>query len=233
MRLLSIGLGLLGLVAIAMTGWWQTQSLTQRSNAMHDAFAQPADRLLQTTEPSTSSNTDELDAADRIATLSTEVARLRAEVAQLRTANAAGLDVHSTHKPKEADIGSDTEDLSAERAQTSARFARIDDRLRGEMTDTRWAPSATAEIERAVLQTGGSTLQEIQCGSTLCRAVIDHGPNVNIAEFELSFLERVGPTLPRSAMKHNGAGSRVTQSIVYLARDGHRLVPTANGAAEG
>ncbi len=123
----------------------------------------------------------------------------------------------------------DDEDEAARwaRAQDHAerRVALLDATLRAEGPDTPWAGASERTIREVSVnpELAGSSVQSVECRTTICRVEVLHDSEQAADRFGGPFLAKL-PNLPRGMVRRYppDADGR-SRSVVFLAREGHRL----------
>lgn len=142
--------------------------------------------------------------ARRLAVLEQEIVRLRAEVAasgkgaQAEATEAEGDDALDDRAEGTVD-DTDTDPEEADRALAQARaafFTDLDGRLGAEPEDARWSGETEPVIWRLLPQYlgAGVRVSGVSCGSTVCRARVEHPGAPRLPEGRLAdFLHQRGP----------------------------------------
>ena len=107
--------------------------------------------------------------------------------------------------------------------KTSARFDSYQSNLLQEEVDYKWSNTAISSIDNAFQkpEIADSTVQTMECRSTMCMVQVTHNSEQDMDEFQLWFPSYVNQELPRVAMQHQKDSNGHITTTVYLARKGH------------
>jgi hypothetical protein len=96
----------------------------------------------------------------------------------------------------------------------------VEQQLRTESLDTRWAHGAARNIDAALgkIELGGFRAKAAECRSTVCRVHVDRGTELDIAA--LSHLVADNPELEMMPKFFHYEPDQIT---IYLAKQGHEL----------
>jgi hypothetical protein len=165
--------------------------------------------------------------------LGDELRRLRAEVATLRTAvqqTAAMATTPAGHREKTAKPLSRSVDDMAARMQ--AREQRdheqrpaLDTYMDAEGVDTQWSVDTTGVLTQVLASAtlAATTVQDIECRTTVCRLAVEHEDRLALDQFALMFPLQVAEGLPQLTYFHDQEEDGRIHTVVYLTRQGHSL----------
>jgi hypothetical protein len=111
------------------------------------------------------------------------------------------------------------------RERTERRAELIERTLRTEPVDARWAQQAERTITETlardpILQK--ARLVATECRSTLCRIEAGHASRTEGARFGQALPNRLSG-FPSGTMRVQARGDRDFRTVIYLAREGHRV----------
>lgn len=233
---------LAGVIVTGVVAWGLTEFEPGSDFSPKSASAVRADNTFRSARlgPSAANEKDgqvDPEAVD----LRSEVALLRSDLEmqrQLRQLAQSASQTQLSAKPSGAEEPADAVVLSeqelreqeadaieAENQRSLARMAAGEAALQQESADGVWSIQA-AEALREVLASealSGTTVQDIDCRSTLCRLQVVHDNREQQALFEHDFRFKVGQLLPRMMMHSEEQTDGTISATIYLAREGHEL----------
>jgi hypothetical protein len=157
----------------------------------------------------------------RIRQLEAELRQLRSTVASLKHATTAqpSAAMQLAAPPLAADESD--EQLTPSGPELSlAQANAVEQQLRTESLDTRWAHGAARNIDAAMgqIELGGFHAKAAECRSTVCRVHVDRGNELDIAALSHRVVEN--PELETMAKFFHYEPNQIT---IYLAKEGHEL----------
>jgi hypothetical protein len=174
--------------------------------------------------------------------LRSQVALLRSDLAkvqrQLRQLAQSASQAQRSAKPSGAEEPADAVVLSeqelreqeadmieAENQRSLARMAAGEAALQQESADGVWSIQAAEALREALANEAlsGTTVQDINCRSTLCRLQVVHDNREQQALFEHDFSFKVGQLLPRMMTHSEEQTDGTISATIYLAREGNEL----------
>jgi hypothetical protein len=171
------------------------------------------------TPPVAASQPDRDDA--RIRQLEAELRQLRSTVASLKHATTAqpSAAVHIPALPPAADEPGEQPTPSASELSLAQANA-VEQQLRTESLDTRWAHGAARNIDAALgkIQLAGFRAKAAECRSTVCRVHVDRGTELDIAALSHQVAEN-----PELEMMPKFFHYEPDQITIYMAKQGHEL----------
>ncbi|HEY8945180.1 MAG TPA: hypothetical protein VIM73_13005 [Polyangiaceae bacterium] len=107
--------------------------------------------------------------------------------------------------------------------QQQARRQRLDEALQTEARDARWSNEATETVEGWLAEPvlAGSSLNELECRSTLCRARFTLAEGKRLEDFLMSTLGKMGSFESTSLHMLERDGKQ--ELVAYLGREGQPL----------
>ena len=115
------------------------------------------------------------------------------------------------------------EQNAAERV--AQRFDTIESEFQRQYTDANWFAQAIGEIHFTLEaeEFAGTETVGVDCRFSLCRIEVLHDTQEAQDVFAVRFPNAIGEILPRLVMRHEDEGDGLSNSIVFLARDGYRI----------
>lgn len=174
------------------------------------------------TPPAAASQPDRDD--PRIRQLEAELRQLRATVASLKHATTAqpSAVVHIPAPPPAADEQAEQAEQPTPSAPelALAQANAVEQQLRTESLDTRWAHGAARNIDAALgkIELSGFRAKAAECRSTVCRVHVDRGNQLDIAALSHQVAEH--PKLETMAKFFHYEPDQIT---IYMAKEGHEL----------
>jgi hypothetical protein len=108
-----------------------------------------------------------------------------------------------------------------ERQMFERYFARMDEQRMSEPYDAPWQAEVIALVEKvAAIHLQVSVIQNVQCGSTLCRVQAKHEDITANAAFMQRFHINLGSALPQATIY---SSADMLTSFAYLSRRGETL----------
>lgn len=157
----------------------------------------------------------------RIRQLEAELRQLRSTVASLKHATTAPPPavVHVPAPPPAADEPSEQSTPSGPELSLVQANA-VEQQLRTESFDTRWARGAARNIDAALskIELGGFHAKAAECRSTVCRVRVDRGAELDLAALSHQVVD--DPELETMAKFFHYEPDQVT---IYLGKEGHEL----------
>ncbi|MGH8593313.1 MAG: hypothetical protein ACREV3_05505 [Gammaproteobacteria bacterium] len=236
--------GIVGIVALT----WVVHNVHPAKDAS-PMTAGPVSRQSSEQVFSEQASSDKQGVVDDVTVLKREVALLKADLDIVRrqikeqAAHApAGSDVAASSvatdpafPSEEAGVADslEAETIAAEeeKREVEERMQALESSLQNEPLDSDWSPQAREQITEvfASKELAETSLEHIECRSTLCRVEVEHDDLRKRREFELWFPFKVAEILPRIAMRYVENDNGSSGTIIYLAREGHRLPDQPTG----
>jgi hypothetical protein len=105
-------------------------------------------------------------------------------------------------------------------ARSSRKIAGVEQALRAEPVDATWSRDTVSTLQRVFNESElrGSSLERVECGSTICALVARHDDSTASADFE-----RFGLAVPDmgAALIHRAAPDGTLETVAYFIRQGH------------
>lgn len=116
----------------------------------------------------------------------------------------------------------ETEKLAIKMQQ---QVEQLDAIIQQETIDTAWAGEAITYITSAIegSEFRGSSLIDVNCRSTACRATFLHESRPAVEEFQLIFSEVLGELFPEALYTHFDLDGEKSETVVHFARKGYSL----------
>lgn len=165
--------------------------------------------------------------------LAAELHRLRAEVATLRTAvqqteamaTPPAADSEEAAEPPPRTVADmDARTQAREQRDRDQRMA-LDTHVDTEGVDRPWSV-ATMDVITQVLASAAlaaTTVQDLECRTTVCRLTVEHEHRQALDQFALMFPLQVGAELPQLTYFHDQGTDGSIRTVIYLTRQGHSL----------
>lgn len=233
------GIALVTLIGVGVLMWAQPDRRVEQPSATPTAMETSNPEKARGERPPPKPEMEDVQVSkhdlDRaVAAMNRKMAALRAQLIQLKHAQASRIAEHAspTAMPtRDAEAAADPrarqEAARQAEAQAQAQVARIEETLATEEADASWAPAAESSLAEVFQheELQGLQLVSVECRSTLCR--IDIAANVSVADGS-SFDEDLRKLLLFTPWSGQGFG-RVDPdgpsptAVFFLAREGHAL----------
>lgn len=113
--------------------------------------------------------------------------------------------------------------------RTAEQRLALNTAFEAETFDEDWSTDVTQALQRAIAseELSDASVRAAECRSTLCRVDVEHQGSAQSDEFELWFGSQIADVLPRFSLFQEEVDGRAI-TVVYLARDSHRLPNRVN-----
>jgi hypothetical protein len=150
----------------------------------------------------------------QVSLLTAQLNQLSSQMQALQSAPAA-----DAKKGQQSD-----EVVSAEKARMEAiqKISAIDNTFLKEKTDPVWSRNVEYRLQNAFTKQDltGHSVVNMECHSSLCKLVVAHDPNADVATFHTKLRDQISDVLTAGAIRPGNNG----ESIVYLAKDTSALL---------
>ena len=230
-------------LTVVLSGWYGISAVFRDLDLQAPRDPQSPAEAQFSEASSTDRGEEEGPGLTEVADLRSQVALLRSDLdevqRQLRQLVQSASQTPLSAKPSGAEEPADAVVLSeqelreqeadmieAENQRSLARMAAGEAALQQESADGIWSIQAAEALREALANEAlsGTTVQDIDCRSTLCRLQVMHDNREQQALFEHDFRFKVGQLLPRMMMHSEEQTDGTISVTIYLAREGHELL---------